>query len=101
MSNGVGLKLENYPNNEKKFYWIVAQEGCHPKATKRILDRIKLNGYDLLTVMSLLKFDWIIRELKEIGVVVTIIKPLENWEDKFKDGEWPKEALPERFKNIN
>ncbi len=95
---GVGLRLDNYPNDEEKFYWIVAQEGCHPKAAKRILDRIRLNGHDLLTVMSRLNFDWIIQQLFEVGVVATFIEPLENWSDKFKDGQWPIEAVPEKFK---
>ncbi len=98
--NGIGLKIENYPSDEKKFYWIVAQEGCHPKAAKRILERISLNGYDLLTVMSRLNFDWIFKELEAIGVSVSFIEPLENWTDKFNDGKWPKEALPDRFKNV-
>lgn len=95
---GVGLKLSNYPNNEEKFYWIVAQESCHPKAAKRILDRIRINGYDLLTVMSRLNFDWIIEQLAEVGVTVTFIEPQPNWTHKFEDGDWPKEALPERFR---
>lgn len=100
MSIGVGLRLDNYPDNEEKFYWIVAQEGCHPKAAKRILDRIKINGHDLLTVMNRLHFDWIVEQLAAIGVVVTFIEPLENWKYKFEDGEWPQESLPERIRNI-
>ncbi len=96
--NGVGLKLSNYPTDEKKFYWIVAQEGCHPKAAERILNRIKDNGFDSLTVMSFLKFDWICIQLEEIGVIMTYIEPKENWINKFNDGEWPEESLPDRFK---
>lgn len=96
--HGVGLRLDGYPTDEKKFYWIVAQEGCHPKAAKRILDRIRLGGYDLLTVMSFLKFDWIIKELAEVGVTVTYIEPQPDWTNKYQDGEWPQEALPDRFK---
>ena len=91
--NGVGLRFDGYPTDEKRFYWITAQEGCHPKAAKRILDRIRLNGYDLLTVMSRLNFDWITDTLSEIGVKVTIIEPLENWTHKYEDGAWPKEVM--------
>lgn len=95
MDIGVGLRFDNYPNDEDKFYWIMAKESCHPKAAKRILDRINLNGYDLLTVMSRLNFNWIISELAEIGVIVTIIEPLENWSDKYDDGPWPEEIMVE------
>jgi hypothetical protein len=97
---GVGLRLEGYPTDVEKFYWIVAQEGCHPKAAKRILDRIILNGYDLLSVMSRLNFDWIVSSLAEVGVVVTFIDVLPGWTQKYKDGEWPQEALPERFRDL-
>ena len=100
--NGVGLRFDNYPNDLKKFYWVLAKEGCHPKAADRILDRIRVKGYDLLTVMSHLNFDWIIRELSTIGVVVTLIEPLEGWVGyKFDDGAWPQEVLDEVFKNRN
>lgn len=95
---GIGLRLDNYPNNEEKFNWIVAKEGCHPKAAKRILDRIRINGYDLLTVMSRLNFDLIVKELAEVGVIVTFIDPLKNWSDKFEDGVWPEELLSKIFK---
>lgn len=94
---GTGLKLEGYPTDEKKFYWIVAQEGCHPKATLRILERIRLNGHDLLTVMSHLRFDWIINELKEVGVTVTYVEPQLDWKNKYEDGDWPEESLPDGF----
>lgn len=95
---GTGLKLIGYPTDEKKFFWIVAQEGCHPQAAQRILDRIKLGGYDLLTVMSQLNFDWIIKELSHVGVTVTFIEAQKDWVNKFQDGDWPEEALPERFR---
>ena len=48
--------------------------------------------------MSRLNFDWIIEQLSQIGVNVTIIEPLENWTHRFEDGVWPQESLPERFR---
>ncbi len=95
--HGVGLRMDGYPNNIEQFNWILAKEGCHPKAASRILDRITLNGYDLLTVMERLNFDWVINELAAIGVVVTFITPLEGWSDKFKDGEWSQELMDKIF----
>jgi len=94
---GIGIKLSGYPTNEKKFTWILAQEGCHPNATQRILDRMKPIGYDLLTVMDRLNFYWLISQLKGIEVTLTIIKPSEHYILK-DEGKWPKEYLPD-FKN--
>lgn len=96
--NGVGMRFDNYPNDVDTFNWILAKEGCHPSAAKRILKRIKLNGYDLLTVMSRLNFDIIVKALGNIGVRVTFIDPQEGWSNKFKDGTWPKELLDKIFK---
>jgi hypothetical protein len=95
---GVGLRLENMPTDIKRFYWILAQEGCHPKATHRILGRIATNGYDLLTVMAFLPFEWIQAELKKIGVVMEFIEPLKGWKGIYDDGAWPPNSLPDRFK---
>lgn len=98
-SNGVGLRFDGFPTDLDEFNWVLAKEGCHPKAAQRILDRITLNGYDLLTVMSHLNFDWIIDKLGKIGVVVTIIEPMEGWVGyKFDDGNWPPELLEKIFK---
>src|SRR5690349_9563069 len=94
---GVGLRFENFPTDLPKYFTVLAEEGCHPKAAQRILDRISEKGFDMLTVTSTLNFDYIIQELATIGVTVTFIPPLENWEPKYHDGEWPEEALPERF----
>lgn len=96
---GVGLRLDGYPKDLEQFNWILAKEGCHPKAANRILKRIILNGFDLLTVMSRLNFDWIVDELGKIGVTVTFIKPLSGWSDKYDDGEWPKELMNKIFEN--
>jgi len=96
--NGIGLRFIGMPNDIKKFYWILAQEGCHPKVAERILNRIKQNGFDLLTVMNRLNFNWIKEQLEIIEVKMEFIPPLENWENKYNDGEWPEEALPEKIK---
>lgn len=97
-NRGVGLKFVGLPTNIIKFNWVLAEEGCHPKAAKRILERIKIDGYDLLTVQDSLNFKWIKEELEKLGVIMTIIKPLENWRLKYDDGKWPIEALPERLR---
>lgn len=97
-SFGVGMRFENYPNNIETFNWILAKEGCHPNAAKRILSRIRLNGYDLLTVMSRLNFNIIVKELGDIGVRVIFIDPQEGWRDNYKDGAWPEELLDKIFK---
>ncbi len=97
-ANGVGLKLTNLPTDIKKFNWVLAQQGCHPKAAARIIERINKKGYDLLTVQNSLEFDWIKNELEQLGVIMEFIKPLKNWTQKHEDGEWPEEALPDRFK---
>ena len=97
-SEGVGLRLDGYPNDIEQFNWILAKEGCHPKAAKRILERIDINGSDLLTVMSRLNFDYIIDELGKIGVQVSFIIPLKGWRDKYEDGAWPDELMNKIFK---
>jgi hypothetical protein len=96
--DGTGLRFEGMPIDLKKFYWILAEEGCHPKAADRIIGRIKENGYDLLTVMNRLNFKWIEEQLLEIGVKMTFIEPLEGWYNKYDDGRWPEESLPLRFR---
>lgn len=98
--SGVGICLEGMPDNIKKFYFILSEQGCHPKATHRILSRINKNGFDLLTVMNYLDFDWIFNELKKIKVSMTFIDPLDNWVNKYEDGKWPDWALPEKFKKV-
>lgn len=97
-SNGVGLRFDGMPTNIRQFYFILAEQGCHPKATHRILNRINKNGFDLLTVMSGLDFNWIEKQLKLIGVKMIFIIALDDWTDKYKDGEWPEWALPEHIK---
>ena len=91
-SEGVGIKLEGYPKDVDRFYQILLSESCHRKAANRILERISINGYDLLTVMSYLHFDWIATELKKIGVVLTFIEPKKGWVEKH-DGPWSKEDM--------
>jgi hypothetical protein len=96
---GTGLRFDGYPNDIEQFNWILAKEGCHPKAAKRILDRIDINGYDLLTVMNRLNFDYIFDELGKIGVQVSFIEPLKGWVGyKFDDGGWPEELMKKIFK---
>jgi hypothetical protein len=99
ISSGVGLFFEGYPTDIKKFYWILTQEGCHPKATHRILNRINKNGFDKLTVMYRLNFKWIEDELSYIGIKMSLIPPQENWRDKYNDGLWSESDLPDRLKN--
>lgn len=97
---GRGLRFDGLPTDIEKFNWILAEEGCHPKAAKRIIDRIREKGYDLLTVQSTLNFEWIKMELEKLGITVTFIEPFENWKQKHNDGPWPEEALPERFRRL-
>jgi len=92
-TDAVGIRLEGYPQNEEKFYWILAQESCHPKATKRILERIKLNGFDLLTITVRVNVEWVREALKEVGVQMTYIPPLDNWKDNYNDGAWDEELI--------
>ncbi len=95
--DGTGLRLDGYPTDENRFFWITAQESCHPKAAQRILNRIRENSYDLLTVMNRLNFEWLRIELGKIGVTMTFIEPQKNWTAKYDDGDWPKEALPKKI----
>jgi hypothetical protein len=99
MCSGVGLRFEGYPSDLKRYYFILAEEGCHPKAGERILNRINNNGFDLLTVQDSLNFDWIKDNLFKIGVRMTIIEPLEDWSLKYENGPWTQEMLPERFRD--
>lgn len=88
MSYGVGIRFDGYPNDVIKFKWILAKESCHPKAADRILNRITKNGYDLMTIMNGVKFDWVKSELEKVGVMMSFIPPMENWENKYNDEEW-------------
>lgn len=101
-SEGVGIRLEGYPTEFDKIYQILLSESCHRKAADRILSRIDINGYDLLTVMNELHFDWIATELKKINVILTFIEPQKDWVEK-KDGPWSKEdieiVLKYKFRN--
>lgn len=91
---GVGLKMEGYPTSLIRFYKILASQSCHPKATRRILQRIKQNGFDQLTVRNRLEFAKIGKQLSQIGVTITFIPPLEDWEERHNDGAWPNWAIP-------
>lgn len=98
MSRGTGLKLEGYPTDEDKFFWILVQNGCHPNGVKRILNRIKENSYDLLTVQSTLHFDEIKAALKTVAVEMSFIEPQEDWYNKYND-PFPEEIIEEVMKN--
>lgn len=99
MSVGTGLRFDGYPTDVEKFSWILMRESCHPKAVLRILERIKQNGYDLLTVSSTLPFDKIKESLKEVGVIMTFIPPLEDWYLKYDDGKWDETILAKILAN--
>jgi len=90
--SGVGLKLTGYPTDTEEFKWVLAKEGCHPDAADRILKRISEVGFDNLTVMNRLNFDWIQGKLGSIGVVMTYIEPI-DWYQKYENSEWPQELL--------
>lgn len=90
--SGVGIKFDGYPTDENQFAWILAQSGCHPKATCRILERIKENGFDLLTITERVDTEWVRKALEPLSVEMTYIPAKEDWFDRFNDGAWP-EAL--------
>lgn len=92
-SNGVGLKLTGYPTDVERFKWILAKEGCHPDAADRILKRIENAGFDNLTVMNRLPFNWIKENLAQIGVIMDFIPPVIGWYPKYVNSEWPEELL--------
>ncbi len=94
---GQGIHFIGFPTDIDQFNWILNKEGCHPKAAKRILDRLKLNGEDKLTVMEHLNFIWIRKELLKINVNMLFIDPIEFKEKN--DGEWPKELLDKILKS--
>lgn len=95
--SGVGLKFTGYPNDVEQFKWILARQGCHPDAADRILKRIEGSGFDCLTVQNTLAFNWIKESLAEVGVIMTYIKPIENWYQKHPNGPWPEELLERVF----
>jgi len=97
-SSGVGLRLEGLPTDADSFILILASYGCHPKATERILDRLKSRGYDELTVMSLLDFVSLAQDMKKLSVTFSIIPPQEGWTQKFEDGAFEKELLDKAFR---
>lgn len=97
-SAGVGLRFEGLPTDINEFILILASHGCHPKATERILSRIRSRGYDELTVMSALDFISLAKDMKRMSVRFSIIPPLENWKANHEDGEFPKELLDKAFR---
>lgn len=97
-SKGVGIRLEGVPTDVDAFTIILASHGCHPKATERILTRIRVRGYDELTVMSALNFIVLAQEMSELSVLFSIIPPLDAWEEKYQDGEFDPEILKEAFR---
>lgn len=98
IGNAAGLKLIGLPNNIERFYIVLGAEGCHPKAAHRILNRIYKNGYDELTITSLVNIEWVQSELSKIGMEVKFITPLTDWKPKYDDGKWPDWALPEKLR---
>ena len=98
---GVGLKMKGYPTNEEEFIKYLAGHSCHPVASRRILKRLKEVNKDRLTVMPHLPFAEIARDLKKMGVVLTIVKPQRKWYPKYDENPpYPEEYLPERIKKI-
>ena len=90
-----GLRLDGFPTDIKEFYLALAEEGCHPKATHRILGRLKSNGFDLLTIMVGIKFNRVADRLGLIGVKMTFVQGLDDWKPLYEDGKWPDWALPQ------
>ncbi len=93
-----GLKLTGFPTSVRKFYYILAKESCHPKATHRILSRIHKNGFDLLTITNQVKILWVKEQLATIGVTLEFIKPDEDWVHKYEDNRYPEWA---KLENVN
>lgn len=89
-NDGVGLLLIGVPNDDQKFINDLMDFSCHPKAGQRIIDRLKENGSDRLTVMSRLDFDAVYIVMKNNGVEMKIINPQIGWESKYQDGDYPK-----------
>lgn len=90
---GVGLHLVGLPTDEHAFTLMLMQHSCHPDATKRIIERIRTNGEDRLTVMSALHFDKIAVEMAALGVTMKIIPPQPGWEPRFPKSEWTEEMF--------
>ena len=87
---GVGLMMVGLPKDEERFLKYLSANSCHPSAGRRILSRIKQNGFDKLTVMATaLNFDEIAVQLESMGVTMTIIHPQEGWVSRYEDGPYP------------
>lgn len=95
---GVGLHLVGVPSSPEAFIRAMAQHGCHPFAGKRIVDRLTKNGEDRLTVQYTLNFHAIHNLMADAGVQMAVIAPQPNWHQRFNDGPWPREYLPERMR---
>jgi hypothetical protein len=96
--DGVGLRFEGLPTDVDAFVLILASYGCHPKATERILNRLRSRGYDELTVMSHLDFISLAQDMNKLSVAFSIIPPLENWTEKYEDGAFEKDILDKAFR---
>ena len=87
---GVGLMMVGLPNDEEIFLKYLSSNSCHPSAGRRILERIKQNGFDKLTVMATaLDFNVIAETLSQMGVTMTIIPPQDGWVSRYNDGPYP------------
>lgn len=97
-TNGVGIEIKTTRKNghaKLVLYALqkaMAQYGCHPNATIRIYNRLKLGGVSRSTVRGNLNFVQLEKDLKAFDLVLTMIAPqTENLNTS--DGEWPKEFL--------
>ena len=75
-SDGVGLKFEGVPTDEKAFVEYLQDQSCNPVMSHMICDELQTKGYRYCTVMSHLNFNKIYYDLLKIGVTINIVKPM-------------------------
>lgn len=93
ISYGVGIKFVGYPEDEERFVWLMAFHGCHEKASRRILERLKENGSDCLTVMCGLNFVDVQKHVESVGLKFEFIEAKHDWKQTYVDGEWNKSII--------
>lgn len=73
--DGVGLKFEGIPYNEKEFVEYLQDQSCNPVMSHIICDELIDKGIRYCTVMSHLNFNKIHYDLLKMGVKMSIVKP--------------------------
>lgn len=78
---GVDLEFSGAISDELKFTRLLADYGCHPKASARIIERMRQHGVTQVTITATVPNPQLKEALYALGVEMKVIAPSAELEE--------------------